>query len=232
MGTMKPRFWARIIYGYAWAYELGDALVHFPDVCFRRFQKIRVPADGARVLELGCGTGRSARMFDGRGVTAVHMDINRAFVAYGKRKGRLRTALVGSAYDLCFASAVFDCIIVPDAFHHIVRHERMFEECARTLKPGGRLIIFDIVLRKRGPNRIVNHVTDGPIWMLDVDGFREKMRSGSAAQHFELEAISAVQEKTIMGLLGGIDVQAILVKKPSRAQVAYHDAAGCPAAEP
>jgi SAM-dependent methyltransferase len=193
---------------------LGDWLVHFPDVSFRRFSKISVASGDGLVLELGCGTGRSTRMFTGKDVTAIHMDINKAFVTYGKKQGRLDNPLVGSAYDLCFAPGVFDKIIIPDAFHHIVQHERLFEECARILKPGGKLIIFDIVLNKKGPNAVVNHVTDGPIWIFDLEGFRKNMLRYCTAVNFDIESISAVREKTIMGLLGGVDVQAILVKNP------------------
>lgn len=212
---MKETFFARFFYGFARAYELGDSIVHFPDIALKRFMKVRVPPDSRLILELGCGTGRSTRMFKGGNATLINVDINKAFVAYGKQKGRLANPVVGSAYGLCFAGSVFDTIIIPDAFHHMLKHELLFQECFRTLKEGGQLIIFDIILAKKAPNKIINHPADGPIWILDREGFIEKIKALADSNAFTLRDVSTTKEKTIMGLIGGIDVLATLTKRGS-----------------
>ncbi|MEI6125601.1 MAG: class I SAM-dependent methyltransferase [Pseudomonadota bacterium] len=210
---MKETFLAKFFYTFPLAYQIGDALVHFPDLGFKRFSQIDIlPRDGL-TLELACGTGRSSRIFKGKQLTVVNLDINKAFVAYGKKTGRLSNPVVGSAYGLCFRENVFDQIIIPDAFHHLLDHEQVFKECRRILKPGGEFIIFDIVSRKKGPNKIVNHFADGIIWIMDHSFFVKKINDLAAAHGFMLRDVKTKQGKTIMGLIGGIDIQAKLVKQ-------------------
>lgn len=209
---MKESLLAKINYSSVHAYELLDTIVHFPDLRLKRFFKIKVqPGDGL-ILELGCGTGRSARMFAGKQVRVVNVDVNKAFVAYGSRKKRLINPVVGSAYALGFRDGVFDTIIVPDAFHHILNHEQLFRECRRVLKPGGTFIIFDIAMDRDVPNTVINHFADGMIWSLSIEGFSEKIRKLADTFSFTISDMSRKKEKTIIGLMGGVDIQARLIK--------------------
>lgn len=208
----KETLLSKFFYSFAWAYEAGDALVHFPDIMFKRFLKIDVREGDGVILELGCGTGRSSRMFSGKDVTVVNLDINKAFVAYGKKKRRLVRPVIATAYSLCFGENSFDKIIIPDAFHHILDHDLMFRECSRVLKRGGSFIIFDIVLRQNAPNRVINHFTDGTIWVLDQEGFKKKIKALADTHNFTICGFSAEKEKTVIGLLGGYDIQARLIK--------------------
>ncbi|MCX8045071.1 MAG: methyltransferase domain-containing protein [Desulfobacterota bacterium] len=209
---MKPSLLARINYSSVYAYELLDTIVHFPDLLLKRFYKIRVPSDNSLVLELGCGTGRSSRMFAGKNVRVVNADINKTFVAYGNKKKRLDRPVVCSAYALGFCTNAFDVVIVPDAFHHILNHEQLFCECNRVLKREGIFIIFDIVMEKKAPNAVINHFADGFIWSLSVQGFLEKIKNLAAAFGFTVAEVTMNKEKTLMGLLGGIDIQVRMVK--------------------
>lgn len=209
---MKATFFANFFYSFARAYEIGDWFAHFPDIAFKRFHKISVASGDGLTLELGCGTGRSSRIFKNKDIRVVNVDINKAFVAYGKAKGRFDLPLVGSAYDLCFRSGTFDKVIIPDAFHHMLEHESVFRECCRVLKAGGEFIIFDIVFKKNGPNKIINHLLDGPIWALDQAGFQKKINLLAEQNNFTVRDYSARKEKTIMGLIGGVDILARLIK--------------------
>jgi ubiquinone/menaquinone biosynthesis C-methylase UbiE len=209
---MKQSLLARINYSSVHAYELLDTIVHFPDLRLKRFSKIKVqPGDGL-ILELGCGTGRSARMIAGNPVRVVNVDINKAFVAYGSRKKRLTNPVVGSAYALGFRDSAFDTVIVPDAFHHILNHEQLFRECSRVLKPGGRFIIFDIVMDRDVPNAVINHFAYGVIWSLSIQGFTDRIHALSNRFNFTVSDMSSTREKTIIGLMGGVDIQARLMK--------------------
>jgi demethylmenaquinone methyltransferase/2-methoxy-6-polyprenyl-1,4-benzoquinol methylase len=57
----------------------------------------------------------------------------------GQRKGICITQ--GESEDLPFASAVFDRIILIDAFHHLRDQEQAAREIVRVLAPRGRLVI-------------------------------------------------------------------------------------------
>lgn len=157
-------------------------------------------------------------MFYGKAARVVNADINKSFVAYGSRKRRFANPLVSSAYDLGLRSGVFDAVIVPDAFHHILDHERLFCECSRVLRPGGMFIIFDIVLHKKAPNKVINHFVDGFIWSLNVQGFSEKIHTLAEKFGFTIQELTMNKEWTLMGLLGGIDVQVLMLKNTTHSK--------------
>lgn len=204
---------ARFFYKYSLAYDLLNHIVHFPDTKKKRLSKINVESGNDLILELACGTGLSSRIFYGKNVNVIHLDINENFVAYGKKKGRIGNAVVGSAYQLCFSDTSFDKIIFHDAFHHVLEHELLFKECSRILKPSGEFIILDVVAEKTASNEIINHFVDGIIWELDQEAFQRKILELAHNYNFNMFGFCVTKkEPTLMGLLGGIDVIATLVK--------------------
>lgn len=210
---MKETALAKFFYKSALAYEALNHIVHFPDLKKKRMHKLHVGPDDGRVLELGCGTGLSSRIFNRENVTSVHLDINKNFVSHGKKKKRFINGVVGTAYHLCFSDQTFDKIIFADAFHHVLDHERLFQECSRVLMPGGIFIVFDIVHKISAPNAIINHFADGMIWILDRRAFESRVTSLAAQNNFVSCDYSWTQEKTVIGILfGGIDIQATMVK--------------------
>lgn len=52
--------------------------------------------------------------------------------------------LNGTAEHIPFASGSFDLVISHFALHHVARPERMFDECARVLRGGGKVVIKDL----------------------------------------------------------------------------------------
>jgi protein-L-isoaspartate O-methyltransferase len=45
------------------AYKALNHIVHFPDLKKKRLDKLQIGPDDGRVLELGCGTGVSSKIF-------------------------------------------------------------------------------------------------------------------------------------------------------------------------
>ncbi len=124
---------------------------------------------GARVLDLGCGEGRhlmQTRLLDG--VIGVGVDIGRTETARARERmasmdelprelGGAATAagawgvMRGSAYDLPFADASFDCVIVSEVLEHLEHDEDALREIRRVLRPRGTLAVS---VPREGPEEI------------------------------------------------------------------------------
>jgi ubiquinone/menaquinone biosynthesis C-methylase UbiE len=138
---------------WACLYDLGHRLLG------RRGNRLRkMLADdlelrpGDRVLDVGCGPGRLARVFAERvaptgavdGIDAAVEMINRASSQARKRR-TAATFQVAFAQDLPFPDATFDAAGCTLALHHVAQDDQptAVEEMYRVLKPGGRLLIAE-----------------------------------------------------------------------------------------
>ena len=107
---------------------------------------IRFP-NGARVLEIGCGTGAVTRELAGwPGVAeVVGLDPSPTFLASARRHhppGNARF-VEGDARALQFQDRSFDVVVFHTTLCHVPGPERALEQAARVLRPGGWLAIFD-----------------------------------------------------------------------------------------
>jgi demethylmenaquinone methyltransferase / 2-methoxy-6-polyprenyl-1,4-benzoquinol methylase len=101
---------------------------------------------GMRLLDIATGTGVVARAAaevtnDGRDI--VGLDPSIGMLTAGRAKRMFRNVQAASE-DLPFAGASFDMITVGFALRHFADLDRVFGECARVLRPGGRLLILEI----------------------------------------------------------------------------------------
>jgi SAM-dependent methyltransferase len=98
------------------------------------------PPSGARVLEVGCGTGHNLRMLGEFGkVDACELDA----VARGLASDRLgRPVLEARLPDLSmFAEGSYDVIALLDVLEHVPDDLNSLKAIQRLLKPGGGLVL-------------------------------------------------------------------------------------------
>ncbi len=98
--------------------------------------------DGARVLEVGCGSGavlaQVGRAFSPRFALGVERDVQNAGLA--RQVGPVVRA-DGAALPL--AAQSFDAVLFRFVLRHAPSPERLVSEAVRVLRPGGRLLAVD-----------------------------------------------------------------------------------------
>lgn len=103
------------------------------------------------VLEVGCGFGSATlpllEMLPNANVVASEFSVSMLYVL-GRKLGdgpmRQRCALMQlNAEDMDFEPGSFDFVVGAAILHHLFKPEKVFESCARLLRPGGRAIFFE-----------------------------------------------------------------------------------------
>jgi 27-O-demethylrifamycin SV methyltransferase len=123
------------------------------------------PEPGVAVLDVGCGTGHSAcrlaveQRADVLGITPSTVGIERASAratAEGVTDKVRFEARDGMANGLPDDS--FDRIWVLESSHLMRHRDRLVSECARVLRPGGRIALCDLMLARPMPFEAVRRL--------------------------------------------------------------------------
>lgn len=132
---------------------------------------------GLDVLDVGCGTGAPACLLArdwGARVTGITTS------AVGVEAASARAAAAGLSSSTTFLQrdgmdnglpdSAFDRAWVLESSHLMRERDRLIAECARVLRPGGRLVLCDIVLRRPMPFEEVKRLRQPLALLRDVFG--------------------------------------------------------------
>ncbi|KRB80507.1 hypothetical protein ASE01_00330 [Nocardioides sp. Root190] len=142
----------------------------------RRFVVPRVlsDAEGHEVLEIGCGSGAmAAEVLRARpGITRyVATDVDPAMVELARRQLAGFTdraeAQVVDASGLPFADGTFDTVCSWLMLHHTITWERVLADAVRVLRPGGRLVGYDLPDSRR--SRLIHRLTRSTVRMISAE---------------------------------------------------------------
>jgi ubiquinone/menaquinone biosynthesis C-methylase UbiE len=128
---------------------------HFPSTIDPRIYHVQLlleyfgELNGRRVLDVGCGKGRFARVLRERYPRS-------SMVAFDLAEAMLRhvpagiATCAGSMTALPFSAASFDFAYATESLEHAVDIEAAVEEMCRVVRPGGRIAIIDKNVKQWG----------------------------------------------------------------------------------
>ena len=132
----------------AWFNQLID------DLQFHALRRALALADvspGAQFLDVGCGTGRWVRRYEELEFSVVGVDATIGMLQIARAHSTRSPLTTGLAQSLPFANASFDCLSDITVVQHIPYdlQSKALQEMVRVLKPGGRMIMLEVI---RGRN--------------------------------------------------------------------------------
>ena len=150
-GKAKERAVRSMFDAIAPRYDLVNRIMTFGlDVIWRRraVRALRL-TPGSVVLDCACGTGDFCRVIDARGMVAVGFDLSAGMLSAARTVAPLTQADITR---LPVSVASVDGITCGYALRNVVDLDAFFAECARAIRPGGRIAFLEV---SQPPNRLV-----------------------------------------------------------------------------
>jgi SAM-dependent methyltransferase len=134
---------------------------------------------GARLLEVGCGTGQATVPLAERGFEIVGIELGESLADFARRKlaSFPRVKIVASSFEEWDpASERFDAVVAFNSFHWI-DPELRFAKSAEVLRQGGALAAVGM--------RFVVHDGADPVWTALQDDYEEIAGLGEPRMHVD-----------------------------------------------
>jgi SAM-dependent methyltransferase len=115
--------------------ELDDPDTFYRTLADDTMARFAFPVAGRRVLDLGCGHGELGHALARAGAGVLAVDLDLANCVHARRGGSAVSRADGRR--LPFADATFDGVVCSNLLEHTPTPERILDEIARVVRPGG-----------------------------------------------------------------------------------------------
>lgn len=193
---------------YGYFHNGNESLVNATDELTDQMLLLAEPRPGIRMLDVGCGTGKAACRIAQEysahvtGISPSLTCIERAHaLAEASNIGDFTDFLDGDGTSLSFGEDQFDLVWVMESSHLMKDKYALLSECARVLSPGGRVVLCDIVVkRKLSLEKVIENRDEflllrdvfGRAMMEPLDFYREQLE----AQGLEVTSQSDISDAT------------------------------------
>ena len=145
-----------------------------------------IPDKKGQVLDVACGKGETtryiARHYDEADINAIN--ISERQLARGREIVPGARFQMMDATQLEFPDASFDAVVCVEAAFHFNTRERFLREACRVLKPGGYLVLSDILVDDSAEREHARRVPDN--YVPDLDVYRRLFEeAGLVIDHLE-----------------------------------------------
>lgn len=108
----------------------------------RRFERVVGGDRSLRLLDVGCGTGHSRRVYANHLASYTGIDLSLGSLRVARRQFP-GTFVQADAFALPFADATFDAVAFSSVLHHLPERLPALGEARRVLRPGGLVFAYD-----------------------------------------------------------------------------------------
>jgi demethylmenaquinone methyltransferase/2-methoxy-6-polyprenyl-1,4-benzoquinol methylase len=156
-GEEKARVVEEMFDRIAPRYDLLNRMLTFRmDVGWRRTAVVALGLEpGARVLDLACGTGDLCRTLRAAGHAPIGVDFSAGMLGAAHTDAPLVRA---DANQLPFPDASLDAVTCGFALRNFVDLAAVLAECARVVRPQGRIALLDVGEPASAPARAVHNL--------------------------------------------------------------------------
>ena len=173
------------------------------DLQFRAFRRALAIAEippNARVLDVGCGTGRWVRRYKALRFSPVGVDATLGMLRIARTHQTSAPLVAGLAYSLPFSDAVFDGISDITVVQHIPYElqPKALKEMVRVLRPGGRMMLLELI-RGQGSHIFPRPPRD---WIREVESCGTTLIEYFGQEFLLLDRLFVRMAQTISGRRG------------------------------
>jgi SAM-dependent methyltransferase len=175
----------------------NQAIDHIQQGAVQRAVALAKLSSGARLLDVGCGTGRWVRRYRELGFSPVGVDATIGMLRIARSHRTTCPLAAGLANDLPFSNDVFDCVSDITVVQHIPYRlqPQALREMIRVLKPGGRMILFELI-RGAGLHIFPRQPQD---WIREVESCGATLIGRFGQEYFFPDRLFVLFAQTLFG---------------------------------